>query len=83
MSWDRDEFEPAGPAHFGIPPGVLADDRLSEAGRMGLSRHTEEGALLEFAGSLNRAKPVHQLLAWLLLAAFAAPAIYTIAFLLF
>lgn len=87
MSWDREDLEHAGPAHFGIPPGALADERPDprpdEARRMGLSRHTEEGALLEFASSLNGAKPAHKLMAWLMLLVFAAPACYTALLLLF
>lgn len=82
MSWDRDDLEPARPAYYGIPPEALADQAPAEASRIGLSRHTEEGALIEFASSLNGAKPVHKLLAWLLLVAFAAPALYTMLFLL-
>jgi hypothetical protein len=87
MYWDRDDLEPDRPAHFGIPPEAVADERPDtrpdEAKRMGLSRHTEEGALVEFASSLNGAKPVHKLIAWLMLVTFAAPALYTALILLF
>lgn len=67
--WD-DEDPPVVPAVNGIP---------AEARRMGLTRHTEEGALLDFAGSLNATKPSHRMMAWLMLLVFTAPA----AFLLF
>ncbi|HEU4947408.1 MAG TPA: hypothetical protein VFT31_09660 [Kribbella sp.] len=81
MYSERDDLEPAGPAHFGIPPEAVADERPDtrpdEARRMGLSRHTEEGALVEFASSLNSAKPRHKLMAWLMLVVFAAPVAYT------
>jgi hypothetical protein len=82
MSGERDDLEPARPALFGIPPDALADERPDqrpgEAKRMGLSRHTEEGAVLAFASSLDRAKPGHRMVAWLLLVMFSAPALYTL-----
>jgi len=73
---------PAGPAHYGIPPGALPDKRPVEAQRMGLSRHTQEGALMEFATHLSPAKPTHRFIAWIMLAAFAAPVLYTVYILL-
>jgi hypothetical protein len=63
--WEDDE-PPVLPAHKGIP---------AEAQRMGFSRNTEEGALLEFASALNRTKPSHRITAWLMLLAFVAPAL--------
>lgn len=79
---DTYDDAPAGPAHYGIPPGALPDWRPVEAQRMGLSRHTEEGALVDFAARLSPAKPGHRLTAWIMLLAFAAPALYTIYLLL-
>ena len=80
MFGERDDLEPARPAHFGIPPDALPDERPDprpeEARRMGLSRHTEEGAVLYFASSLSRDKPRHRMIAWILLITFAAPAFY-------
>jgi hypothetical protein len=79
MFLDRDED---GPAHFGIHPDAFAeqrpDPRPEEARRMGLSRHTEEGAVLYFASNLDRGKPGHRMIAWVLLITFAAPAVYTL-----
>ena len=49
---------------------------------MGLSRHTEEGAVLNFASSLDRGKPAHRMMAWILLVTFAAPVVYTLLVLL-
>jgi hypothetical protein len=66
--WE-DEDPSVVPAVNGIP---------ADARKMGLSRHTEEGALLDFAGSLNATKPSHRLMAWVMLTAFAAPAVLTI-----
>ena len=86
MFSERDDVDPAGPAHFGIPPDALADERPDprpeEAKRMGLSRHTEEGAVLYFASSLDRGKPRHRMIAWILLITFAAPAVYMLLLLL-
>ena len=86
MYGERDDLEPARPALFGIPPDALADERPDtrpeEARRMGLSRHTEEGAVLQFASSLDGAKPGHKMMAWILLVTFAAPALYTLILLL-
>lgn len=67
--WEDDELPPVLPAHKGIP---------AEAQRMGLSRHTEEGALIEFASALNHAKPSHRIAAWLMLLAFVAPALVSL-----
>ena len=86
MYGERDDLEPARPALFGIPPDALADERPDtrpeEARRMGLSRHTEEGAVLQFASSLDGDKPGHKMMAWILLVTFAAPALYTLILLL-
>jgi hypothetical protein len=86
MYGERDDLAPPRPAHFGIPPEALADERPDprpdEAKRMGLSRHTEEGAVLYFASSLDREKPGHRMIAWVLLVTFAAPALYTLLLLL-
>ncbi|WP_405055828.1 hypothetical protein OG474_24160 [Kribbella sp. NBC_01505] len=88
MFWERErgDLEPERPALFGIPPDALADERPDrrpeEAKRMGLSRHTEEGAVLSFASGLDRGKPGHRLMAWILLVTFAAPALYILFWLL-
>ena len=66
--WEEED-PPVVPAVNGIP---------ADARKMGLSRHTEEGALLDFAGSLNATKPSHRLMAWLMLLVFAAPALLTV-----
>lgn len=71
--WD-DEDPPVVPAVNGIP---------ADARRMGLIRYTEEGALLDFAGSLNASKPAHRLMAWLMLLVFTAPAAFLVLVVLF
>ena len=50
----------------------------SDAQRLGLDRNTEEGAMIGMAGSLNASKPSHRLIAWVLLAAFGLPLVYTL-----
>jgi hypothetical protein len=80
MFSERDDVDRAAPAHFGIHPDALGeerpDPRPEEARKMGLSRHTEQGAVLYFASSLDRAKPGHRMMAWILLVTFAAPVVY-------
>ncbi|MGZ0148507.1 hypothetical protein ACXJJ3_15660 [Kribbella sp. WER1] len=86
MFFERDDVDRAGPAHFGIHPDALAeerpDPRPDEARKMGLSRHTEEGAVLYFASSLDRGKTGHRMMAWILLITFAAPVVYILLVLL-
>ena len=48
------------------------------ARRMGLTHHVPEGALLDFAGSLNGSKPLHRVTAWVLLAVFGLPVVFTV-----
>ncbi len=50
--------------------------------RMGLDARTEEGALVEFASSLDARRPGHRLVAWVLIAVFAVPALISLAHLL-
>ena len=86
MFGERDDLDQPRPAHFGIPPDALADERPDprpeDAKRIGLSRHTEEGAVLYFASSLDRGKTGHRMMAWILLITFAAPAVYMLLLLL-
>ena len=56
---------------LGVP--VAPEDR----GR-GLSRNTEEGALLAFSGSLRRTNPRHRVIAWVLLVSFGLPGLLTL-----
>ena len=48
--------------------GIPHDARM-----LGLDRHTQEGALISMAGSLNPTKLSHKVVAWLMLLAFIAP----------
>ncbi|MDX6261164.1 MAG: hypothetical protein QOH84_2852 [Kribbellaceae bacterium] len=86
MYGERDDLDPARPALYGIPPDAIADERPDrrpeDAKRIGLSRHTEEGAVVHFVANLDRAKPGHKMMAWILLVTFATPALYTLFLLL-
>jgi hypothetical protein len=47
-----------------------------DAGRMGLTAHVPDGALLDFAGSLDAANGKHRLVAWMLLVVFGLPVVF-------
>ena len=55
-----------------FPGGHLPDD----ARRMGLTHQVPDGALLDFAGKLDGAKPLHRLTAWALLVVFGLPVVF-------
>ncbi len=59
------------------PPPLVAMHAMhgipDDAQRMGLDRHTQEGALVAMAGSLNSNKLSHRVVAWLMLAAMMLP----------
>jgi hypothetical protein len=59
-------------------PWELSEDMDSrgvprDARQMGFDRNTEEGALIAFSGSLDGRKPMHRLVAWVLLVSFGLP----------
>ena len=43
--------------------------------RMGLDRNTVEGAWIEFASALDRTKPSHRMVAWVLLVLILVPVV--------
>ena len=45
---------------------------------LGLDRNTEEGALLAFSSALRPDKPVHRVVAWVLLLAFGLPVAFAL-----
>ncbi len=51
------------------PSSHLPPDAL----RMGLNRSVPDGALLDFAGSLDPGKPLHRITAWVMLVVFGMP----------
>lgn len=71
--------EPSGdPGHSSISD-VWTPPRLpAEHERMGLSRNTEEGALLEFANALNPSRPGHRVVAWIALLALGLPVLLSL-----
>jgi len=72
MREDEDDEPDAPPIWFAgqhLPP---------DARRMGLSHHVGEGAILDFAGRLDSAKPVHRITAWVLLLVFGLPVVLSV-----
>lgn len=49
-----------------------------DARRMGLTHHVPDGALLDFAGSLDGAKTWHRVAAWGLLVVFGLPVVFAV-----
>jgi hypothetical protein len=68
--WDSDDA----PAPPWFPGGHLPED----ARRMGLTHHVPDGALLDFAGKLDGAKPLHRVTAWALLVVFGLPVVFAL-----
>lgn len=68
-AWDDDDSPPIWYAGQHLPP---------DAARMGLSHHVPEGAILDFAGRLNGAKPGHRVVALLLLVVFGMPVVLAV-----
>lgn len=50
----------------------------ADASRMGFDRNTEGGAIIALAASLDPAKPLHRLVAWVMLLVFIAPTLLTL-----
>ncbi len=69
--FDDDDYPPL--VHTHSQHNIPHDAQL-----MGFDRNTEEGALLAMAGSLSAAKPVHKLVAWVLLFSFSLPLLLTV-----
>jgi hypothetical protein len=60
-------------------PAWFPGQHLPEhAQQMGLTHHVPEGALLDFAGSLDGAKALHRVAAWVLLVVFGLPVVFTV-----
>lgn len=75
---DRDEDEVGGEVEDESTAWERGDHLPTDARRMGLSPLVPDGAILEFAGSLDSAKTSHRLVAWVLLAAFLLPVLLTV-----
>jgi hypothetical protein len=69
---DRDGDDDSPPVWF--PGGHLPP----HARGMGLTQHVPEGALLDFAGSLDGSKRRHRITAWVLLVVFGLPVLFAV-----
>jgi hypothetical protein len=49
-----------------------------DARAMGLDHTVPDGAILDFAGSLDSTKPVHRLTAWAMLVVFGLPVVFAV-----
>lgn len=60
-------------------PSWFPGQHLPEHARaMGLTHQVPEGALLDFAGSLDGTKLLHRVTAWALLVVFGLPVVFTV-----
>lgn len=78
VGMDGQRSEPTTPE-----PVWRAPDMPEDVRRIGLDRNTVEGAWIEFASMLDRRKPLHLVVAWVLLALFMMPPVMTVVNLLF
>jgi hypothetical protein len=59
------------------PPSWAAGQHLPPDARgMGLTHHVPDGALLDFAGSLDSSKLLHRVTAWVMLVVFGMPVLF-------
>lgn len=70
---DHDEYDETRALPWDHPEVLHLRGLTPDQRRMGFDRNTEEGALLNFSGSLSGAKPFHRAVAWVLLVAFSFP----------
>jgi hypothetical protein len=67
-------LDPSGdPGHDEVQPAWQPPRMPADQARLGLDRNTVEGAWIEFASALDRSKPVHRLVAWVLLVLLLVP----------
>lgn len=79
---DDRRLDPSGdPGHAEVAREIWAPPELpDDLRRMGLTRNTEEGAMIELAANLDPARPSHVAMAWvLLLVLVGIPALVTLA----
>ena len=75
----EDEFdEDYGPDDDAPPYWFPGNQMPTDAQRMGLTHHVPDGALLDFAGRLDGAKPLHRITAWALLVVFGLPVVFAL-----
>ncbi|WP_426245331.1 hypothetical protein [Nocardioides sp. LHG3406-4] len=74
--WRRDEYDDH---DDDSPPAWFPGQHLpADARRMGLTSHVPDGALLDFAGTLDSSKPLHRFTAWVLLVVFGLPVVLAV-----
>ena len=72
-----DEFDEDYAPDDDAPPYWFPGQHLPEdARKMGLNHSVPDGALLDFAGNLDGAKPLHRITAWVLLVVFGLPVVF-------
>jgi len=76
--WDEYDDEAVELADDAEPSWFPGNHLPEDARRLGLTHHVPDGALLEFAGSLDSAKPYHRITAWLLLVVFGLPVLFAV-----
>jgi hypothetical protein len=73
QSEDDEDYGPDDDA----PPFWFAGQHLpADARRMGLTHHVPDGALLDFAGSLDSGNRLHKATAWVMLVVFGLPVFF-------
>lgn len=81
-AWEYEDLgadEPDDAVDSDAPPVWFPGQHLPEdARRMGLTAHVPDGALLDFAGSLDASKPMHRFAAWVLLVVFGLPVVFAV-----
>ena len=74
-----DESDDSGLGDEHAPPAWFPGGHLPEdARRMGLTHQVPDGALLDFAGKLDGAKPLHRFTAWAMLVVFGLPVVFAL-----
>lgn len=74
-----DEFEDVEVGDEHTPPSWFSGSHLpADARTMGLTAHVPDGALLDFAGSLDGAKRLHRFTAWVMLVVFGLPVVFAV-----
>ena len=77
--FDDDDFGDDLYGDEATPPSWFPGGHLPpDARRMGLTHHVPDGALLDFAGKLDAAKPYHRITAWALLVVFGLPVVFAV-----
>jgi hypothetical protein len=72
-----DEYDEDFAGDDDTPPYWFTGQHLpQDASRLGLTHHVPDGALLDFAGSLDSTKFGHRVTAWALLVVFGLPVLF-------